>query len=676
MPALEHVKIPMSDGVRLSAYLVLPDAPAHPGPWPAILEALPYRKDDITSGYKPEYERLADEGGYAVCRIDVRGTGSSEGIAVDEYPVREQDDLIEVIRWLAEQPWSTGDVGMYGTSYSGFNAIQVAMRRPPQLKAIIPIFATDDRFGDDVHYYGGAQKQLDKIDYPAYMVAMNALPPAPPVYGEGWREVWEQRVQETEPWLITWLEHQRLDDYWKHGSLLVDYDSIEAATMIVAGWADGYRNNSLRTIQQLTCPKRLLLGPWAHASIEDSDPGPNIDIVVEHLRWWDRWLKGIDNGIDGEPEIVVFARRSTRPSPTLKEYRGEWRYEPGWPLERLVETQFELEKARAPGRNDTGPDDLQVRGDVGWTAWISCAGALPWGTPDDQRADEAFSLVYDWEPLEDELEILGHPTLEVTVTSSAPIAYLDAKLCDVFPDGTSSLVTRGLLNLAHRDSREEPTPIEPGRPYRISFPLEVTSWIFERGHRIRLDLAGTDWPNAWPPPEPLSLTIDRVGSMLTLPVLDGPSPISERPTMAEPRREQHVGGRHGGSSGGTDASGGDGEGRDDAVWWRIEHDQLARETRAVAGSSGVTQATDDRPRVDEIYEGHVAVSYDDPGRARAEGHIRFEIAWPEVTATSELTHKLVSDREAYHLEMDLVVSENGEQRWTRRWRRRIPRDHA
>jgi hypothetical protein len=476
------------------------------------------------------------------------------------------------------------------------------------------------------------------------------------------------------------MEHQRLDDYWKHGSLFVDYGAIEAATMIVAGWADGYTNNSLRTIERLSCPKRLLLGPWAHSSIEDSDPGPNIDIVAEHLRWWDRWLKGIDNGIDREPEIVLFARRSTRPSPTLKEYRGEWRYERTWPVDRLVGSPFELEKATVPPSQGTGPDELAVRGDVGWTAWISCAGGLPWGTPDDQRPDEAYSLVYDWEPLEDELEILGHPTIEVTVTSSAPIAYLDAKLCDVFPDGTSSLVTRGMLNLAHRDSREHPESLEPGRPYRVSFPLEVTSWIFEPGHRVRLDLAGTDWPNAWPPPGPVTLTVDRVGAVLMLPVLDGPSPVAERPTMPEPRRDDHVGGRHGGSrppSGDAPASS---VHHGDRVWWRIEHDQLARETRAVAGSSGLTEADDDRsgtgPRIDEIYDGSVAVSHDDPGVARTQGRIRFELTWPEVTATSEVRHRIVSDADAYRVEIDLEVAENGETRWTRRWERRIPRDHA
>src|SRR5438552_8520030 len=217
---------------------------------------------------------------------------------------------------------------MYGTSYSGFNSIQIAMERPPALRAIVPIFATDDRYADDVHYFGSALKQLDLVDYPTYMIAMNALPPVPGVYGEGWEEEWERRLEATEPWLITWLEHQRRDDYWKFGSLDEDYGAIQVPTMIVAGWADGYTNNSLRTMQALDCPKRLLLGPWAHASVERSDPGPNIDLVPEMIRWFDRWLKDVDNGIDREPQIVLFARRSTKIAPLLENLEGEWRFEP------------------------------------------------------------------------------------------------------------------------------------------------------------------------------------------------------------------------------------------------------------------------------------------------------------------------------------------------------------
>jgi uncharacterized protein len=657
MATSSHIFIGMTDGIRLAATLYFPDD-AGSGPWPAILEALPYRKDDVTASYRPEYVRLADAG-YVVCRVDVRGTGTSEGIATDEYPAAERTDMCTVIDWLATQDWSAGTVGMYGTSYSGFNSIQIAMERPPALKAIIPIYATDDRYADDVHYFGGALKHLDLIDYPTYMTAMNAMPPVPALFGEGWRAEWERRFNETEPWLFTWLEHQRFDDYWQFGSLRPNYGSIEAATMIVAGWADGYRNNTLRTFEALTAPKRLIAGPWAHAATDTSIPGPNIDLVPEMLKWWDHWLKGIDNGVDSEAPIVLFAQRSTLPAADRAVVNGAWRYEPTWPAERLRPTVLELSAAES--NVDTGDlDQLAVRGDVGVTAWISCAGHMPYGQSTDQRPDELASLTYTWDRLPADLEILGYPLLRVQVTSDAPVAYLSAKLCDVFPDGTSSLVTRGMLNLTHRDSRTEPAPLEPGHPYTVEFELEACSWMFEAGHRLRLDLAGTDWPNAWAPPEPLTLSIDPRTSSITVPLLDGPSPILEVPALAPAQRPQE-------STEPDDPEKG-------WVLWRIEDDVLKQERRAWAGSFTDNSAEGELPAFSDLYRGVVAVSTVDPGRAYADGEATFEVRWPEGTCATHTDVRIESDRTSYQVHAELIASENGEERWRRSWDRTFPRD--
>ena len=152
-----------------------------------------------------------------------------------------------------------------------------------------------------------------------------------------------------------------------------------------------------------------------------------------------------------------------------------------------------------------------MRPDVGSAAWISCAGHLPFGQPDDQRADDAYSLAYDW-ALEGELEILGHPRLVARVGSSAPVAFLSAKLCDVLPDGTSTLVARGFLNLTQRRSRTDPEPLRPGVVETVELELDATSWVFPAGHRLRLSLAGSDWPNLVPPPGPVTLTVERDGS--------------------------------------------------------------------------------------------------------------------------------------------------------------------
>ena len=313
----------MDDGVRIALTLHFPDTPP---PWPVVFEARPYRKDDLSDATSI-YRRLCDEGDLAVCRADVRGTGSSEGNAVDEYTARELQDHVATIAWLAAQDWSNGNVGMYGTSYSGFNSLQVAALRPPALKAIIPIYATDRRYTDDVHYGGGARRGIDFLDYPAYMVALIALPPVPSVYGEGWREEWHRRIEANDPWELGWLEHQNEDDYWRHGSVFFDYGAIEAATLVIAGHADGYRNMAFRAFEHLQAPKKILFGPWSHMSPRLSMPGPRIDHVPVMIDWWKRWLGG-ETGIDVEPPISIFVRRWTDPAPDVDTYSGEWRAEP------------------------------------------------------------------------------------------------------------------------------------------------------------------------------------------------------------------------------------------------------------------------------------------------------------------------------------------------------------
>jgi uncharacterized protein len=640
---MEHRRtwIPLGDGVRLAARLWLPDRPAA-----TVLEALPYRMDDLTSSYATEYERLCQEGGFAVARVDLRGTGSSEGVAVDEYPRQEQADLGQVIAWLAAQDWCTGRVGMYGTSYSGFNSLQLAAERPPALHAVCAIYATDDRYTDDVHYTGGALRALDLLDYVMYMSALVTLPPVPSVYGDGWREEWNRRFDTHEPWILRWLEEQWDGPYWRHGSLRPGYERISCATMLVAGWADGYRNNTFRTFEALTCPKHLLIGPWSHMSPSSSLPGPHIDLVPELIRWFGRWLRDEPNGIDDEPPIRVFIRRSTKPRADLAEFGGEWRYEPTWPPERLARRTLRA------AQDET--EQLDLRGDVGTAAWISCAARLPWGQPTDQREDDAQSLTHEW-PLTEELEILGHAYVDLTVTTRVPVAYLSAKLCDVFPDGTSALVTRGLLNLTHRTSSTAPEPLEAGVATEIRIELEATSWVFERGHRIRLALAGADWPNIWPPPSRATAGLDDIA--LELPVVDGAPTVGDRPRFAAPKGDAHT----------PESSD-----PQPPVEWQVVRDVLRRELRAQV-AHGARYRAEFEAHVSEDYEGAVGVSSDDPGDAWARARTTYRIAWPEATCMTETHLELRSDAQTYHLVVDLTAQEDGEPVRERRWERVIPR---
>ncbi len=637
---VERVFITMPDGTRLATTLFLP---ASDEPVPCVLEALPYRKDDLTATYRPEYVRLRDEHGYAVARVDVRGTGSSDGLATDEYPEQEQRDLCDVIAWLAEQPWCTGAVGMYGTSYSGFNSLQVACERPPALKAIIAIYATDDRYTDDVHKMGGSLRLLDLVDYPAYMVAMNALPPVPALVGDGWRDDWRRRVDELEPWLLRWLEEQRDSAYWRHGSVRPAYDRIECATMLVGGWADGYRNNTFRTVQALRengTPHRLLLGPWSHMSTATSLPGPHIDLVPVMARWWDRWLRGIDDGYDDEPALTWFQQASTRPSPDRRLVEGEWRTAPQWPLAGAREEE------RGLGDGEVAYD---VVADVGTAAWNSCAGALPWGQPTDQRDDDAASLTWEWPA--DGTELVGHPRLRLRLSSTAPVATVSAKLCDVFPDGTSSLLARGLLNLTHRSSSTDPEPLPVGEWVDVEVELEAMSWTPAPGHRLRLSVAGVDWPNTVAPPEPLTLRIDRSASMLVLPVAgeSGPAPSWVQPPPAEASDEEPGAG----------------------ITWRVERDVLGRRTscRVDHGSEYDVELG----RVREHYAGTVEVDTRTFAQ-RAEASAEFEVTWEQTAVLSRTEITLDASPSSYDVVVVVSIAENGEQLATRRWERTIPRD--
>jgi uncharacterized protein len=512
---IEHVLIPLKNGTKLAARIWLPDD-AEQNPVPAILEYLPYRKRDGT------YERdalthpyLAGHG-YAGVRVDIRGSGESEGLLFDEYTQQEQDDGLEVIAWLAAQPWCSGVVGMMGISWGGFNGLQIAARRPVALKAIVTICSTDDRYADDAHYMGGTLLTAG-LEWGFYFFGVVCLPPDPILVGDGWRALWLERLANVPLFFEVWLRHQRRDAYWKHGSVCEDYAAIQCPVYAVGGWTDGYTNAIPRLLERLTVPRKALIGPWAHAYPHFARPGPQIGFLQEMLRWWDYWLKGIDTGVMDEPILRAWMTDSVKPASQYEGLPGRWVAERLWPSPRITPRRLLLTDAGL--RHEAAP--LTARAVCSPQTVGKCAGDwVPFGRGHDQAADQRDddmrSLVFDTPPLETPIEILGAAIVTLDVASDKPMANLAVRLCDVHPSGESLRVSYGVLNLAHRDGHENPALLAIGQRYRVRIQLNDAGSVFPAGHRIRLALSTAYWPMIWPSPEQAALSI--LAGTLDLPV--------------------------------------------------------------------------------------------------------------------------------------------------------------
>lgn len=508
---IENIWIPMPDGARLAARVWLPED-AEADPVPGLLEFLPYRKGDGTT-YRDSLRQPYYAGhGYAVLRVDMRGSGDSDGVLLDEYTTQEHDDALSVIDWIATQPWCDGNVGMMGISWGGFNSLQVAARRPPALKAIVVIGFTDDRYADDVHYMGGCVITSQMLSWASVMLAYNALPPDPRWVGNRWREMWFERLEGSPPFVETWLAHQTRDAYWKHGSVGEDYQAIQVPVYAVGGWADSYNNSVPRLLAGLSVPRKGLIGPWAHTFPEMGGPEPTIGFLQDSLRWWDYWLKGVDTGIMDEPMIRTWIQDSAPPATFYAERPGRWVADPSWPSPHVTEQTLYLASNGAGHWLDEAPGaevSLAIRGREGYAFDVGQWGSYgtPGEWPGDQRAADGEALTFDSRPLDAPLDILGYPEIDLFLSADRPLALIAVRLCDVAPDGASTLVSWGLLNLTHRNSHEFPEPLEPGRRYRVTVQLNVIGHRLAAGHRWRIALTPTYTRHAWPSPEPVILTV-------------------------------------------------------------------------------------------------------------------------------------------------------------------------
>ncbi|MBI2874469.1 MAG: CocE/NonD family hydrolase [Firmicutes bacterium] len=526
-----NLKAPMRDGVAISTDLYLPDA--H-GPFPVILIRTPY-----SNNAEPRVRMAMDfaRRGYAVAIQDCRGRWDSQG---EWYPFKHEiSDTCDAVEWCGTQPWSNGKVGMTGASYEAAALLYAATGRPRHLVCLAPRVGYSNYFHNWA-YTGGAF-QLG-FNYRWLGMQMHAhtnqalypwLPEENRLESLWWTlplvDMAEAAGRENPIWR-EWLAHSRYDDYWR-GLSPVDegYHRVEVPIYGFGGWYDIFCQGTLNNYMgvkaggatpQARASQKVLIGPWIHnlgdqgriAKTGDVDFGPeaHLDLIQEYLRWFDFWLQGIDNGIMQEPPVKVFVMGDGRGAGIGT---GRWREAPDWPIPGTVDTPYYLH-SRGNANTSFGdgalsketpaaesPDHFTYdpHNPVPTVGGSTCCSEdqtpISMG-PRDQRWVELRPdvLVYTSGILEEDLEVIGSVKLVLYASSSAPDTDFTAKLVDVSPNGFCMNVAQGILRARFRESWEEPSLIRPEDVYRYELDLWSTAVRFRKGHRIRVDLTSSNFP--------------------------------------------------------------------------------------------------------------------------------------------------------------------------------------
>jgi predicted acyl esterase len=644
---IENGWLEMKDGVRLSVTYVRPHPRSEGETFPVLFDLYPYRKDDYPSG-PPLY--FASRG-YITATVDIRGTGSSEGkVPPREYSEQEMQDAIEVIDQLSKIPGSNGNVGMHGKSWGGFNSIQVAMRRPPALKAILPVEATDDLFHDDVHHMDGAF-HLDQ--FIPQMTLDNILPQVP---GYELDDDYFRNRFNNEPWFLNYSRHQKDGPFWRKGSLRWQYDTINIPILMIGGLLDGYRDSIPRMLEKMSVPMKASIGPYKHDYPNDGVPGPNFEWRHEAIRFWDRWLKERRTGIMDEPRLDLFIREGHPPDRKLKITPGHW-ISTAWPVPGTTwKTHYPAGDHALTTR--AGPKAVKS---LRYVPSHGIATGLWWGEPTgDMRPDDAGSLVFDGPLLEERFMIAGMPKVHLRVSADAPLAHWVARLEDVQPDGSVSLVAGELLNGSQRNSRLEPELLVPGKVYDLEFDMHFTTWTFKPGHRIRLSVSNALFPMIWPTPYRMT-TQFHVGVEATrvelpvIPDVEYATPSYRPPETSAPSAEgRYLEG----------VSWPDGH----YVWTRdLVDDRASLEWKG----HGVYLMRDERHHKWE--RNYYETSDSDPADSRFEGEAGRRIELEGRILEFRATVDVQSDEKNFHITIVRTVKENGEIVRTREWKESIPR---
>ncbi|HWA16481.1 MAG TPA: CocE/NonD family hydrolase, partial [Gemmatimonadales bacterium] len=582
---------------------------------------------------------------------DVRGTGGSAGpLPPREYSEIELDDAVEVIAQLAKLPAANGNVGMWGISWGGFNSIQVAMRQPPALKAIIALHATDDLYHDDVRYIDGG---LHIDPYTLQIDHENALPRTPgyPLDSAYFRDRFEAY-----PWVLTYMKQPIDGQFWRRNGLRYRPEALKIPAYFIGGLLDGYRDMPLRALEYLTAPVKVEIGPWNHSWPDDGEPGPNYEWRERAVRWWNHWLRGEDTGLLSEPRLLLFQRGGHLPDRNQRLTPGEWRFE-DWPIRGSRREPWYLrpDGALSPEAGAvTGELQLHYRPGSG------TAAADWWGeTTGDMARDDAASLTFTSPALEHSFAIAGLPRVRLEVRVDAPLANWTARLEDVAPDGRVSLVTGGVINGTQFRSRTAPERLKAGEKYDLDFELHFTTWTFRRGHRIRVAVSNAQFPMIWPTPYPMTSTVlAGTTSHIELPVI----PLaSAYPTPMLPASTPRAT-------------------RPDVVHFDVPGSRDRVTYEPVSGTTTVEWSapaawTIGRTRFDYTEDETYRTSDLDPSRASFFGRATHRIRPPGRDIRLETIIDIQSDSTAFHVKVRRTISSGGKLLRQKEWSEAIPRDY-
>lgn len=654
---VENCWIGLADGVRLAATLWIPDG-VRGARFDAIVEVLPYRKRDHTAARDYQNHGFLAREGFVGVRVDMRGCGDSEGVfdAAKTY-----DDIVEVIAWVRAQAWSSGSVGMMGLSWGGINAAMAAVRQPPGLEAVVACSFSADRYGVGMIWKNACMLN-ENFGWSTAVAGFCSRPPDPAVMGEGWRTAWLQRLEGLSPPVADYLGRQRRDDYWAEHRV-ADPSAIEVPLLMYAGWAD---SNYAQTLPVLMAgargPRRAIFGPWGHKYPHLAIPGPGRDFLGEAADWFRRWLGKPPSGTaPDEAGYCAYVMQDMPARPAFGTVAGCWVEEAAWPPQGGAELALHLgagSLSRRPGPGLTLAHRSPLVTGLAAGEVMPCfnAGVEP-ELPGDQREDDGRSLTFDTAPLEDDVESIGAPVLDLSFSVDRPVAFLAIRLCEVAPDGASARVNLGLHNLTRRTGEDAPTPLVPGQVYNLSLPLDFKAYRFRKGNRIRLAVSTSYWPMVWPSPQPVTLTVHTAESRLRLPLggqakpAQAPRPPRLGPSLArieiEPPARERV----------------------------VSHDLVAGETSVRIVESAGTYRLDDRDwTVSSRSEETHRIRDGDPLSARADIRWDWRFSRGEWTARTETVAGITCSETAFHTTLLIRAFEGGRQVFERRWDHEFARD--